>query len=194
MAPPGPRRPAGSRTRGFSGIRTSIRSRIDTDPPIDWPGGIDLPEGLETHADFDEAIERAEGDWEPDRGIRLAVERLVRLPPDGRFPYFVWRAALQADWRERVTGETEPGELFDFLRCGENLPPHHDGTIDTIFLRARYWERRGDIDRADTVYRHLEAMDLDSSWHNSLFTNMGRNREAAGDCDGTLEAYSKIRG
>lgn len=175
-----------------SAVKEELAAYIAATPPVFWESTAPA-QTLVTREDFIAAIADFQKKSEPENALRHCMEMLVRFEPDAQFFYYLWRALVYAEWRERRT-EGALGETIyaDLLAMSAKNPARDDVYIDSLFFSAYYHRNRGDYAKELEVYRSIEQMEIETDWMLSLYRQMALAAEAIGDYDTALQAYAKL--
>lgn len=145
-----------------------------------------------TRVEFAEAVERGVKERKPDLSLGSGLALLTRFEPDGDFAGYLWRATSHADWKERMQNTPEP-LLPVLLDLCDLLAPDNDTYVDGKLLRARGFQRRGDIEGARKIHEEvLRIPSLTPGFKVTTRVRLAGNLEEQRDYARALEVYREI--
>ena len=178
-------------TATYQGIQSDLHDYLRENLPEFW-NETSFEEDARTQEELTSAVDEAEAEWRKNDAARLALTKVLKNPGDASFPKAFWKAVLYLDWREKDDELPEDDTLDYALNLGERFFEESDEFIELRFLRAKYHNRRNDLDEEYEVFRGLMGADIGANWQDSLTGRAGLNREQASEFDEALEIYLSV--
>nr|WP_246459378.1 DUF3857 and transglutaminase domain-containing protein [Puniceicoccus vermicola] len=178
-------------TATYQGIQSDLHDYLRENRPEFWDEES-FEEDARTQEELTEDMDEAEEEWRKNDAARLALTKVLKNPGDASFPQAYWKALLYLDWREMGDELPEDDTLDYVLNLGERFPEESDEFVELRFLRAKFHNRRNEVDEEYAVFLGLMGADLGANWQDSLTGRAGLNREQAGEFDEALEIYLSV--
>ena len=173
-------------------IQGELKTALAAKPLSDWYRPSSDP-SLKKVEDFDAAFQKANNDNNPDLCTQITVQILVAFPPAADFPDRLWKAAAEAEWKEKQ--ETPPNDpmLVELLNlCGE-LPETSDDYFEGKFLLGRHLARNGDLAGERNLYlAMLKDPQITDTFLPYTLKHLGANYENIPDYAKALESYKSL--